>query len=101
MHIQVTETTGSELADELAECPSKSREKEIMYLLDNCDKEAKRAGTDGQYLLHEGSPIFREKSIVFGEPHHRLLPYNGVADEVEGITVGVELAEPVVEAQES
>ncbi len=43
----------------------------------NFDRAAKRAGKDGDYIMHNGMYIYQRATVVLGEPKHTLLEATG------------------------
>jgi hypothetical protein len=100
LHILVKESTGAELCDEYAECTSKQtgRKNEIDYITANYITTAKRAGKGGDFLIKDGSPIFRETFLVEYKPtadQHKLCRHTGFAEALQEVSHGLDMVDPV------
>jgi hypothetical protein len=51
------------------------------YQASNIDKTAKKAGKDGDYIMHGGEHIFSNAVVIVGEPEHVFLQAD--SDEIE------------------
>lgn len=47
----------------------------------NKNAKMNKSGDDGKYLLKDGNYIFRQTSLIVGEPNHVNLQHNGMVDE--------------------
>lgn len=65
LRVQITETTTPDA-----------------YQSDNIETTAKKAGADGDFIMHGGAHIFSNAEVVTGEPEHKFLKPDSDSDDV-------------------
>jgi len=59
----------------------------------NLEKSAKKAGSEGDFILHEGDHIFSNSEVVTGEPYHTFLKpdtYEAPVSEDTAVTADIQ-----------